>query len=122
MKVKSYTDINQSKKLVEILPIESADMCYSNISEYPELITKEQITHAKVLYGSFDIKYFNVTDDTPCWSLAALLDIIPAGTVLLHDINGLGYKCIRNIDTNWHDNPVDACYEMILKSHEFKKK
>lgn len=26
--IKSYTDIEQSKKLAEILPTESADMCY----------------------------------------------------------------------------------------------
>ena len=43
--MKSYTDLNQSKKLAEILPIESADMCFN--------------------------------DNEPCWSLAALLDILP---------------------------------------------
>lgn len=30
--IKSYTDLEQSKKLAEILPIESADMHYNNVS------------------------------------------------------------------------------------------
>lgn len=29
--MKSYTDIEQSKKLAEILPLESADMNYNNV-------------------------------------------------------------------------------------------
>ena len=28
--MKSFTDLNQAKKLAEILPLESADMCYIN--------------------------------------------------------------------------------------------
>jgi len=28
--MKSYTDLEQSRKLAEILPLETADMCYSN--------------------------------------------------------------------------------------------
>ena len=31
--IKSYTDISQSKKLAEILPLESADMTYCAITE-----------------------------------------------------------------------------------------
>lgn len=29
-KVKSYTDLEQSKKLAEILPLGTADMCFTN--------------------------------------------------------------------------------------------
>ena len=38
--MKSYTDISQSKKLAEILPIESADMYYSELENdsFPQLI------------------------------------------------------------------------------------
>ena len=31
-----------------------------------------------------------------------------------------GFKVNDEIDTERYDNPVDACYEMILKLHEFK--
>jgi hypothetical protein len=41
--MKSYTDLEQSKVLSKILPIESADMRYSD-GEYPKSITKYEIT------------------------------------------------------------------------------
>ena len=33
--MKSYTDLEQSKKLAEILPLESADMCYKCLEDDP---------------------------------------------------------------------------------------
>ena len=63
--MKSYTDIEQSKKLVEILPLESADMHYSkhSLENY-----YSPIPHIG--------KYSNMQNEIPCWSLAALIDII----------------------------------------------
>lgn len=113
--IKSCTDLEQSKKLVEILPHESADMHY-----YKDRFG----TYIEGLYNSNDLKDgFELAgiEYAPCWSLAALLDVLPEGIVLLHDINGLGYKCIKDVDTNWHKNPVDACVEMIVKLHESNK-
>lgn len=58
--IKSYTDISQSKKLAEILPVESADMWYHpDLSDYPDYVERCSI--------------YNI----PCWSLAALLDVLP---------------------------------------------
>lgn len=69
--MKSYTDLEQSKKLAEILPIESADMLYycnkSNnipISQYPFIRSFKE-------NGTFSYLY--------CWSLAALLQVLPLG-------------------------------------------
>ena len=42
--IKSYTDISQSKKLVEILPIESADMYYSDV-HVRELVDKNDTSN-----------------------------------------------------------------------------
>ena len=62
--MKSFTDIEQSKKLVEILPIESADMLYSPLgNDYPWVWHEE----VKLLEKNA----------TPCWSLTALLDVLP---------------------------------------------
>ena len=42
--MKSYTDIEQSKKLAEILPVETADMCYpKDAFEYN--YAKEPVCH-----------------------------------------------------------------------------
>lgn len=69
--MKSYTDIEQSKKLAEILPLESADMSYV----YDKQLDK--------LYGDtpyvIGYKVLNEDVDIPCWSLAALLQVLPLG-------------------------------------------
>ena len=106
--VKSYTDLEQSKKLAKILPLESADMVY---------------VHTVDLEGDehYDIDFRNnqplFEDDISAWSLAALLSVLPKGTNIStpKPINALGYCCWNQYDEIYADNPVDACYEMILK-------
>lgn len=119
--MKSYTDIKQSKKLAEILPIESADMYYIKHS-------LENYYCPIPLIG----KYSAIHDQIPCWSLAALLSVLP---------NALGRysKILGWFDDSWHceymdedgegseysfsaDNQVDACFGMILKLHEIRIK
>ena len=118
--MKSYTDLEQSKKLGEILPIESADMCY---------LSEESLV-PKVIYNGmafFDSREERLTNIIHCWSLAALLDVLPFPQ-LSKDKLGSGkegwmvsiYPDDCRYDSCWHDNPVDACYEMILKLHEQK--
>lgn len=118
--MKAFTDISQSKKLTEILPLESADMCFNTRNNMPPLMTP---------YSKFN-EFFNMeTPDflIPCWSLAALLDVINNNyyTTLYHD--GVAW----NIKIIHHDNvkdkhgvyagtPIDACYEMIIKLNELK--
>lgn len=123
--VKAFTDIYQSKILAEILPIGSADMFIADV------FNKEKETHSYNFHilSTWGCNTFEELRDRenkfvhfiPCWSLAALLDVLPAGKVLLHDIGNHEYKCIcNNIDTYYFNNPVDACYEMIIKLHEQK--
>lgn len=115
--MKAYTDIKQSKVLAEILPIESADMVYAysySVNEYT--------TYPYPLQSS---KHFDVyKDDIPCWSLTALLSVLPKLGAEEPIIQKLYYASnpteryicqysLTNI-TGEYDNPVDACYEMIL--------
>ena len=116
--MKSYTDIEQSKKLAEILPIESVDMYYSD-NEYPKQITKYHITYANVLYGSYDINYFDIYGYVPCWSLAALFDILPSSTLDSSDNHRYRFRCMERY-TEWYDNAIDACVAMIERLHELK--
>lgn len=115
--MKAYTDLEQSKKLVEILPIESADMHYATwtILDGEFIVSPNQgdtIENLQEDYGNQII---------PCWSLAALLDVLPSGKALIHDKGSHGYKCIcKNIDSYLYDNPIDACYKMIIKLRELK--
>ena len=104
--MKSYTDIEQSKKLAEILPIESADMFY-----------RDNGIDVKLMWEHNAQK---VT--SPCWSLAALLSFIPNYKLSSeHNYHTCTAETSFGEETvGWFDSPVDACYEMILKLKKLK--
>lgn len=112
--MKSYTDLEQSKKLAEILPIESADMSYD------WFVIGEK-------YSSIPQCRKYIDDELPCWSLTALLNVLDYPQ-LSKDKLGSGkigwmvsvYPNDCRYDSCWHTNPVDACVEMIVKLHEQK--
>ena len=126
--IKSYTDISQSKKLVEILPLESADMFYLRIigetyDKYGELIPLEE-NLCKIEIDSLNRLNYPEEDVLPCWSLAALLEVLPEYNLQKTDWgNKTEYKIVvtineENYASKNYDNPLDACYEMIIKLHE----
>lgn len=108
--MKTYPDINQCKKLAEILPLKSADMgLYYSCNT---LAASNQMW--------VGTKPENA--DIPCWSLAALLDIIPYPTLGKHaDETWSCASWIEKVNPYFVegcDSPINACYEMILKLHE----
>lgn len=116
---KIATDLEQSKKLAEILPLESADMLYYCSKESNTLIREEPFIRS--------FKETNTFSYVPCWSLAALLDVLPEGVIEnyyapnLQKENGKYSIAYGNEELlGIADNPIDACYEMILKLYELK--
>lgn len=105
--MKSYTDINQSKKLAEILPIDSADMCYRIVAYNPN---DAHVYQPYCFVGTLE-------SDIPAWSLAALLNVLPSSTLDSSDDHHYRLHSMERF-TEWHDNPIDACYEMIMKLKE----
>ena len=121
--IKAYTDLEQSKKLAEILPIESADMSWvSNGLGKP-------FTRTIPIKGDPE-------ELCACWSLAALLEQLDDS---ITDDNGNDWQLEiykedgqyylnyhdrwgneDDIETNYDDDLVDACYKMILNLHELK--
>jgi hypothetical protein len=67
--IKSYTDIEQSKKLAEILPLESADMHWQYIEE----------DNGQLQWFCF-LKDFSINQHSTvsAWSLAALMNLLPS--------------------------------------------
>ncbi len=113
--MKSYTDLERSKKLAEILPLESADMYYLCGDEGdPQFGTG---FYEELEDGFSDGK--SRPADVPCWSLAALLDVLSSSTLDSSNDHYYRLHCMERF-TEWYDNPVDACYEMIIKLHEQK--
>ena len=114
--IKSYTDLYQSKKLAEILPLESADMYYfdDNGGE-PSFKVRNGITY-----------YYDSEDCLCCWSLAALIGILPRVDIekeICSD-DTYDYRVKAYIGDgyigDWYNNPVDACVTMIENLHELK--
>ncbi len=108
--IKAYTDIEQSRKLAKILPIETSDM-------YWDLLLKDGYARVN------NIGHCLCRTCVYAWSLAALLDVLPRiegfKPVLDLEINYIQYPSDIDLSAT-ADNPIDACVEMILKLHELK--
>ena len=135
--MKAFTDLEQSKKLIKILPLESADMGY---------IPSAEDDDGNTLYtADFKSEFIFDEDCTPCWSLAALIDILPVDLCGYNDhyfleISKMGdaskpnevryYRHRKDIDwanysrithiSHTSENLVDACVNMIITLHEHK--
>lgn len=118
--IKSYTDIEQSKKLAEILPLESADICYKCLGEDPYDIVMRPYTDWKEKYKGLLVNY--EADVIPCWSLSALLKVLPDDCGIdKEDGKYVATYLISNeCGAYTSDNPIDACVEMVLKLKENK--
>lgn len=117
--MKSYSDLKQSKILAQILPIESADMQY-----YADAVTKED--NPRVLKTT-EVPSKKSMYYTPCWSLSALIELLPNKIVVNNEnyflnftkknveyrgiVTWDGQKCI----STKAENLLDTCYNMIVK-------
>ena len=138
--MKSYTDLEQSKKLAEILPIESADMRYGYIAPYDYSDRMYDGGYDDVPYPKDFLKRnpnFSENEydgSLPCWSLASLLEQLD-DEITDEDGNDYNLTIVKeslqyqlyyhdswgraeDIETDYYDDLVDACYEMIVKLKE----
>ena len=141
--MKQYTDIEQSRKLANILDLDTADMHYNNISargvNYTDPFRCElmpYLTAKNVLRYDIQSIINPMIEVIPCWSLAKLIDILPIYLEPTHDNVRMrlmidkaesGYEiwyesCIRGFaseELNVEESDfVDACTNMILKLKE----
>jgi hypothetical protein len=106
--IKSFTDIPQSKKLAEILPIESADM-FHFIHEV-DTVGFGYKKDAEEFYSKTEFEYI------PCWSLTALFKLLPKSARLEKGNVTELYRVILPVEletSDWYIDPVDACVVMI---------
>ena len=109
--MKNCTDLDQSRKLAEFLPLESADMVWANDNDVivvpSEVVARENVLH----------------DFVPCWSLAALFSMLPKSAYL--EKGSSTELCrvtlpVELISSDWNLEPVNACVEVMEKLHEQK--
>lgn len=120
--MKSYTDLEQSKKLAEILSLESADMHWQYIEE----------DNGQLQWFCFPKDFsINQHNKVSAWSLAALLDVIPLevethkqtdGHKIYYYVESYMKRNGKEIyqSTERHENLIDACYEMIIRLNKLK--
>lgn len=109
--MKTATDILQSIKLAEILPIESADMRYAPFGD----------THPWIWDGKFLEK-----GSIPAWSLSALMNALPKYPFREYNLvvtDGKPYVAFDDCNSSLHDDFfgedfIDACYNMIITLHK----
>lgn len=137
--MKSFTDIEQSKKLAEMLPLESADMHYeyvlprsNKLKHIPSIGNPvEALEWYNKGYTHFGKEPLSLKEYCiPCWSLAALINALPISIKFKDDEYYLRFMkeyveyandeislTGRCLHTTGNNNLVDACYEMIEKLH-----
>ena len=118
--IKSFTSLEQAKKLADILPLESADMSWVSNGL------------GKPFARTIPIKG-DPEELCSCWSLAALISVLPRFIEYKGDKYYLRFMkeyieyandeisiTGRCLHTTGNDNLVDACYEMIIRLNELK--
>ena len=122
--MKSYTDIEQSKKLSEILPRDTADNTYERVvidGCNLDISEEQQYVHRDIPFTLFS------GIGIPCWSLAALLEIIQKKGIIITLRNSpffQNWSISCDIYDIWKqckgDTLIDAVYEMIMWLKENK--
>lgn len=140
--MKLTTTIKQSRKLLEILPIETADFAWAIMDMIKSANGKKASNHISFhlkspiakefdgdekIFDSFEffadhfelnqdewrLEGFNMRKgDVPAWSLTALLSLIPNPSIMKR-IDGK-WQCESIVGDTIGDDPIDACVEMIL--------
>ena len=113
---KICTSIEQSKRLVELgIDVNTADMYYAPDADVivpePYITKAEDETLIPAYKGAI-----------PCWSLATLMDVLDRGILFK---TPKGWACqsyieFKAITSDYYDNPIDACVDMIEKLYEQK--
>ena len=145
--MKAFTDIEQSKKLAKILPLKSADMYYLIKRDDCRVPWEEAAKDdTNVILFTRKIMSGTLSDyKLPCWSLATLIDALPAdlwgynehyfleiskngdaskpNKVCYYrfrkEIDGANYDRISHISHS-AENLIDACVNMIITLNDHK--
>ena len=114
----AYTNIEQSKMLASFLPVESADLCYLSKDDSGRDFFEDPEVIIEPLKDS----------DIPCWSLSALLAVVPKELCLRveyrytndEDKRWVVYSEIKSDYFHYASNPVSAAIELIFELKSMK--
>lgn len=113
--MKHYTSIEQSKHLLKLgLNPESADMSYFTSYKQGKLY--------RVYHSSFAMNDKRQEGVIPCWSLGALLEVMPNAAMREYNLVRNSEECYiafddvnKRIHENYEGNtPLEAAYNMVV--------
>jgi hypothetical protein len=103
--IKAFTDLSQNKTLSKILSIDTADMYW-------------YFGNIKFMDDDYDP---NIVQNSACWSLTALLKLLPKSARLEKGNVTELYRVTLPVEleaSDWYIDPIDACYGMIIELYE----
>ena len=114
--MKSYTNLDQSRKLAVFLPLESADMVWISIEDDESFGGAYEVLPKGCSLVAID------DNAIPCWSLAALMDVLDRGALFKTPEGWVcqAYVGAEAISSYYYSNPIDACIEIISELHKQK--
>lgn len=119
--MKAFTDIEQSKKLATILPIDSADMWWDWFGNPLDDVNDGEYSTEPLLHKPVS----NPRNIIPCWSLAALTNVMRLDYYIVRTLDILTHRFTYSIhagyfdiETDEYDELIDGCVEMITKLKE----
>jgi len=134
--MKSYTDIEQSKILSKVLPLNSADNVMVSFGDRDGVKT---VVMPFETLDAIKTPFSDVKVVIPCWTLTALISVLPFHLIInnqryafsMHkglNKDGETYMIRYNVfntnvciySTDYYNSPIDACVEMIIKLKENK--
>jgi len=113
------TTIEQSKNLVRLgLSAKTADMHYKENN----LFCEDWILRPYGISYYYEHKLPTPALYIPSWSLSALLNVMPKGLLLVKDVDEKYHIYTRVYigECESAENPIDACYNVLLKLYEKK--
>lgn len=126
--MKAYTDIKQSITLMDTLPVETSDSHYArkvyddmgNPIDGKWLYPKYGNPNSR--YAQYVMRRLSAYQIIPCWSLTALLSVLP-NPILTQFSEDKWNIAVFDNDNHFKedcfaDEPIDACYEMVIKLHK----
>ena len=136
MKTKICTDIDQSKKLLELgVDVNTADMCLTWVNnKWNEVVgNADKIREIQISNAEDRGEDSSIVNVIPAWSLVALHECLPSGI----DIDGTLYvfESHNTFDNEWVyeykfedsaplysklKNEIDVAVDMIIKLHKEK--
>lgn len=112
--IKSCTDVEQSRKLIRMLPIDSPDT-YIDTNVTPNYIGRMYIDEEKSPDMCIESMLHNRL--IPSWSLSALLAVLPNVSLNFNSATNNWWIHIytreQSVLESGYDNPIDACVKII---------